>query len=348
MKQTVSDTDLTRFITDVFQRAGMERIHAETVAAPLVWANLRGVDSHGVSRLPRYMEMIDQGLMNPVPHLKCSDPTPNSVLIDADRAPGPVAMKYAGGLLIDLATEHGLAMALVNGMTHTGALGYYTQRLAAANLACIAVNAGVPMMHYHGAIGAALGTNPISIAVPGAAAEPLLFDMASSAVSLGKMMLAKRTGAPLEPGWVVDKAGLPTVDPAAAAMVSPLAGPKGSGLALMIECLASVLTGQSILADALQNTGKGSRHRQNAMLLAIDISRFVDLNEFRQQVQRLADAIKALPLAPGSEAILMPGERGAKTMRARRQDGIPIPPAILAELAVVAERFQVDRLVASG
>ena len=348
LKKTVSDAELTRFVTDVFERAGMARPNAAIVAEALVWANLRGVDSHGVMRLPRYLEMIDQGLMNVDPHPACRHPTPNSVVVEADRAPGPVAMKYAIGLLIERTAEHGLAMALVNGMTHTGALGYYTQRLAEAGLVCIAVNASIPMMHYHGAVGAALGTNPISIAVPGGGAEPLLFDMANSAVSIGKMMLAKRTNAALRPGWAVDKAGQPTTEPAAAATVSPLAGPKGSGLALMIECLASVLAGHPILADALQGTGKGFKHRQNAMLIAIDIARFVDLTEFRHQVRRLAESIKALPMAPDAQAILMPGERGSNTARARRETGIPIPSAILTELGAIADRYRADRLSVSG
>lgn len=345
MKLTVSDASLTLFVRNACESAGMAPAHALMVADALVWANLRGVDSHGVMRLPRYLEMIDQGLMNVRPDMTSSAPTPNSLRIEGDRAPGPVAMNYAIGLLIEQTKQHGLAMALVSRMTHTGALGHYTQRLAGAGLACIAVNAGIPMMPYFGAVGAALGTNPISIAVPGGGDDPLLFDMANSAVSLGKLMLSKRTGADLQPGWAVDKEGRPTTDPAEAAMALPLAGPKGSGLALMIECLASLLTGHPLVADALQKTGDGAKHRQNAMLIAIDVSRFVDLAEFRQQVQRLADSIKALPLAPDSQAILMPGERGFRTMGERRSSGIPIPPQILVELGTIAERYNIDPLV---
>jgi ureidoglycolate dehydrogenase (NAD+) len=166
--KTVSRHDLERFITDVFQRVGMLPAHSATMAEALVWANLRGVDSHGVVRLPRYLEMIEQKLMNLRPEPKISHPAPVSIVIEADRARGPVILTHTVEQLIDRTSQYGMAMALVSRMTHSGALGYYTEKGAKARLACIALNAGIlAAMPYHGARGAALGTNPMSIAVPG-------------------------------------------------------------------------------------------------------------------------------------------------------------------------------------
>jgi LDH2 family malate/lactate/ureidoglycolate dehydrogenase len=161
---------------------------------------------------------------------------------------------------------------------------------------------------------------------------------------MGKVMAARRTGVSLEPGWAADQDGVPTTDPKAASMVLPLGGPKGSGLALMIECLASLLIGHPLIADALQGTGEGSQHRQNALLIAIDVAKFVDLNEFRAEVQRTADALKATPLAAGSEEILMPGERGYRTMRQRSRNGIPLPPPVVADLSAISARLQLSPL----
>lgn len=344
MKKNVSAEDLERFVTQVFTRVGMAGEDARAIAKALAWANLRGVDSHGVVRLPRYLEMVDQGIMNVKASPKISEPTAASLVIESDRAPGPVVMSLAVERLIALAPRHGIAMALVGRMTHSGALGFYTEKLAAAGLACIAVNAGNPFMPYHGAHGAAMGTNPISIAVPGGDEDPIVFDMASSAVSLGKLTLARKTGAPLQPDWAVDEAGKPTTDAAHAVMTAPLGGAKGSGLALMIECLASLLAGHPLVADALQKTGEGAKHRQNALLIAIDIAKFVDLSEFRLQVERLVEALKAMPLAPEADEILMPGERGYRAATERRRDGIPLPPAIASELATVAGRLGIEPL----
>jgi LDH2 family malate/lactate/ureidoglycolate dehydrogenase len=347
-RKNVAASELTRFVVDVFAGAGMSRDHAAAVADALVWANLRGVESHGVVRIPRYLEMIEQGLMNVDPKPTCREPSASSIVIEADRAAGPVILTHAVRALVAKARRHGLAIAVVGRMTHSGALGFYTQKAAAEGLACIAVNSGIPLMPYHGARGAALGTNPISIAVPGEHRDPIVFDMASSAVSAGKLALARKSGMPLETGWAVDEHGDPTIDPAAAAMSAPLGGPKGSGLALMIECLASVLAGHPIVSEALRNTGDGSRHRQNALLIAIDIARFVDLGEFRAQIGQLAAALKAMPPAGDSSDILLPGERGYRAAAKRRVDGVPLPPAVIAELAVIAERRRVRPLALTG
>jgi LDH2 family malate/lactate/ureidoglycolate dehydrogenase len=345
----VSGHELKRFITDVFGRVGMSPAHAGVMADTLVWANLRGIDSHGVVRLPRYLEMIDENLMNLRPEPKISHPAPVSIVIEADRAPGPVILSHAVEQLIEHAGQTGMAMALISRMTHSGALGYYTEKGAKAGLACIAVNAGVlASMPYHGARGAVLGTNPISVAVPGGGDAPLLFDMATSAISMGRLTAARRAGVPLDPGWAADEEGVPTTDPKAASMVLPLGGPKGSGLALMIECLASLLGGHPLIADALQTTGEGSRHRQNALLIAIDVARFVDPAEFRAQVQRTVDALKALPRVPGCDEILMPGERGYRTMQRRSEKGIPLPPPVVADLSAIAVRLQVSPLAMLG
>ncbi len=342
MKKSVSAAELERFITQAFVAVAMKVEQARLIARALVWANLRGVDSHGVVRLPRYLEMVEEGIMNVKATPQISEPTAASVVIESDRAPGPVVMSLAVDRLIELAPRHGIAMALVARMTHSGALGFYTERLASAGLACIAVNAGNPFMPYHGAHGAAVGTNPISIAVPGGADQPLVFDMASSAVSLGKLMLARKAGTALEPGWAVDKAGKSTTDPAQATMTAPLGGPKGSGLALMIECLASLLAGHPLVADALQKTGEGARHRQNALIIAVDIAKFVDLAQFRAEVGRMIEALKAMPVAPDASEILMPSERGYRAAKERWRDGIPLPPPILAELTAVSERLGIQ------
>jgi Malate/L-lactate dehydrogenases len=148
---------------------------------------------------------------------------------------------------------------------------------------------------------------------------------------MGKLREAKRTGSPLEEGQALDKNGHPTLDAEAAAILLPLGGAKGSGLSLLIECMTSLVTANPLLAEALERTALGARHRQNGAVIALDLARFVDPGEFRRQVGRLARAIKALPPQPGME-ILLPGERGARNAGQRRSDGISLPDAVLEEL----------------
>jgi len=212
---------LERFATDVFTRTGMTRADAALVADVLVWANLRGVDTHGVMRIPRYVDLIETGEMNPRPAIAIRTETPASVLIEADRAAGPVAMMRGTTEALRKARDAGVGLALVRATTHTAALGYYTLAAAREGMAAIALAASWPNVAYHGARAAGVSTSPISIAVPGA--QPIVLDMATSVVSMGKLNQAKRTGEPIPEGWALDKDGNPTTDPQAAQIPLPMA-----------------------------------------------------------------------------------------------------------------------------
>ena len=323
----------------IFRAAGMAQEHAATVAEVLVWADLRGMGSHGVMRVPRYVELMRKGDLNGKPAMRAMTETAGSVLLDADRAAGPVAMVHAADLAAAKARAAGIGMALARNTTHTAALGYYTQRLAREGVVGIAFAASSPNMAYHGARAAGVSTAPLSIAVPGSG-EPLALDMGSGVISVGKLMQARRTGEALGPGLALDEEGNATTDPRAAVLPLPLGGPKGSGLALLIECLCSLLAGNPILAEALEGTPKSRRHYQNGLVIAIDVARFLPLDVFRKEVDRLARSIKALPAQPGAE-ILVPGERGRRNARSRAED-IPLPPAVLKELSALGASLGVE------
>jgi ureidoglycolate dehydrogenase (NAD+) len=178
--------------------------------------------------------------------------------------------------------------------------------------------------------------------VPGEG-EPIALDMASGMVSFGRIALARRTGETLPPDSALDGKGNLTTDAHAARVPLPLGGAKGSGLALLIECLASLAAGNPLLAEVLEGTAQGAHHRQNGAVIALDIARFVDMARFRSEAARLARAIKALPPQPGME-ILLPGERGTRTARSRSRDGIELSPAVCEELALVARSLGIDAL----
>jgi LDH2 family malate/lactate/ureidoglycolate dehydrogenase len=335
----VNPERLRTLAADIFARAGMAADQARLVADVLVWAELRGMGSHGVMRVPRYVELMRKGDLNVRPNMKISSETAATVLLDADRAAGPVAMMRGTELAIGKARSTGVGLAIARGTTHTAALGYYTQHGAGAGMAMIAISASGPNMAYHGARAAGVSTAPLSIAVPGAD-EPLALDMGSGVVSLGKLMQARRTGEALAPGLALDRDGAPTTDPRAAAVPLPLGGAKGSGLALMIECLASLLAGNPILAEALEGTPAGRRHTQNGLVIAIEVARFVALETFRNEARRLVQSLKKLPAQPGAE-ILMPGERGSRNAAKRRAD-VPVSPAVLEELRSLAQSLGVE------
>jgi len=336
--ETVTDEALRRFATEVFARTGMSERDAETVADVLVWANLRGVDTHGVSRIPRYVALIDARDMNPRPALALRSETLASVVIEADRAAGPVAMMRATTEAMRKACDAGIGLALVRATAHTAALGYYTSAAAREGMAAIAFAGSAPNVAFHGARAAGVSTSPISIAVPGGR-EPLLLDMATSVVSMGKLNQARRKDEPIPEGWALDKDGRPTTDPKQAQITLPMGGPKGSGLSLMIECITSLIVANPLLAETLEETPEGRRHRQNGLVIAIDLRRYGDPRDFRREVDRLVKALKSLPVDPAAGEILMPGERGSRTFERRSREGIPIPRSTLEELQALAQRL---------
>jgi LDH2 family malate/lactate/ureidoglycolate dehydrogenase len=336
---TVSAGELTRFATDIFAHAGLPRADAGVVAEVLVWANLRGVDTHGVMRVPRYIDLIENGDMNPEPAIRIRTETPASVLIEADRAAGPVAMMRAVSEAVRKARGAGVGLALVRATTHTAALGYYTLAIARERMAGIALAGSWPNVVYHGARAAGVSTSPISIAVPGG--EPVVLDMATSLVSMGKLNQAKKLGKPIPEGWALDGEGNPTTDPQAAQTPLPMAGAKGSGLSFMVECLASLIASNPLLAESLEGTLEGGRHRQNGFVLAIDLAQFGDPESFAREVDRLVKALKALPHAANTDEILMPGERGRRTLEQRTREGIPLARAVHEELQAIAARLGV-------
>jgi LDH2 family malate/lactate/ureidoglycolate dehydrogenase len=336
---TVDGGALREFATAVFARAGMTPDHAATVAEVLVWANLRGMDSHGVMRIPRYVELIEAGDMNPTPRLRIATETPASVLLDADRAAGPVAMSAAMDHALAKARAAGIGCALVRATTHTAAVGYYTTKAAEAGMVGLAISASWPNMAYHGARAAGASTNPISIAVPGGANGPVVLDMGTGIVSIGKLMQARKTGQAIPAGWALDAQGNPTTDPATAQIPMPLGGAKGSGLSLMIELITSLIVANPLLAETLEGTAEGKRHRQNGAAIAIDIARFGDVAAFGREVERLAKSLKALPRDPDVAEILLPGERGNQIRTQRTRSGIPLPAPIVKELTTLAAKL---------
>lgn len=336
---TVTAGALKRFATDVFARTGLPRADAAVVAEVLVWANLRGVDTHGVMRIPRYVDLIECGDMNPRPAIRIRTETPASVLIEADRAAGPVAMTRAVAEAMRKARGAGIGLALARATTHTAALGYYTLAIASEGMAGIALAGSWPNVVYHGSRAAGVSTSPVSIAVPGG--EPVVLDMATSIVSMGKLNEAKRSGRPIPQGWAIDREGRPTTDPQAAQTPLPMAGAKGSGLSFMVECLASLIASNPLLAESLEGTPEGSRHRQNGFVVAIDLAQFGDPDGFKREVDRLVKALKALPRAEDTQEILMPGERGRRTLEQRTREGIPLAGSVHEELHSLAGRLGV-------
>jgi LDH2 family malate/lactate/ureidoglycolate dehydrogenase len=340
-KVVVQADDLKALVAGIFAARGSRPADAATVADALVWANLRGVDSHGVSRVPRYLELFDKGesVAGAVPTVE--RPKAAIAIVDAHAAPGPVALNTAADEAIKGAEVAGIGWASVRGTVHTGAIGYYTSRIAAAGYAAIGVVAGVPNMAYPGARGAAVATSPLSVAIPAGKHEVVLLDMATAVMALGRIAQLKAAGQELPPGVALTAEGEPTTDPALAKVPVPVGGAKGAGMSLVFEMLASGLAANPIVPGYHAGTKEGRRHRQNGFLLAVDVASFLPFGEFTAAIDETVDAIKSLPPASGTSEILVPGERGRRAAAERGASGIPLGPKVWRELIEIAASLDV-------
>jgi len=332
---------LQAFMQQVFERVGMPAEDARIEAEVLVWANLRGVDSHGVLRIEWYLELIDKGVMNVRPAIRVEKETPATVIVDADHALGPVVTTFAMRKVMDKARAVGIGWGLIRNTTHQGAMGFYPLMAAREGMAGIAIVNGPPSMAPFGATAMGVHNTPLAIAVPSRERPPLMLDIAMSVAAGGKLRLAKDKGIPIPLGWMLDRQGRPTTDPQQAHTLLPIAGPKGSGLAIMFECLTGMMVGDPLLEPALRKVPGADTHRQHGIVAAIDIGAFTDVEGFRGHVEGLVDELKKLPRAEGVDEILVPGELEDRLEESRRRDGIPLPPGTVQKLEAAARRFAV-------
>lgn len=351
---------LREFSKEVFIKLGMPPEDAETEAAVLSWANLRGVDSHGVLLIPQYIEWVGNGVMNPKPSIEVLKETPSMLSVEADRAFGPVVTVFTMNKAIEKAREVGICWAEISNTTHQGAMGYYPLMAAEKGMAGLAFVCNPPNMAPYGARVAGVCNSPIAISVPAKRHRPLLLDMATSVVAAGKITLALDKGVSIPDSWAIDKDGNPATDPKKAVVLLPFGGAKGSGLALMFECLSSVMMGNPLLGPALfgkeggaplkavkkeksevigERPGHLVRHIQNSVVVAIDISKFTDVESYKEHIDNLIDGIKALPRADGINEIFVPGEPENRNHDDRSRNGIPLPAGTVRNLRSVSERF---------
>lgn len=334
-KQRIVDSATLRsFSNDLLRAGGFSPDYAAQTADLLVWANLRGADSHGVLRIPRYVEMVKLGIINSTAEPRVVSEFGATAVLDADRAPGAVGMAMAAKKAIALATLNGIGWCSARNITHAGAVGFFAHQVSRAGLVGIVMTASKPLMIYFGSSAEGVSTNPIAIAAPtGNAERPILLDMSTAAVALGKIMSARDAGATIPLGWGVDKNGADTTDPKQVKAVLPMAGPKGSGLSLMIEILSSLLVANPIISASLNGAQEAPF---NGLVMAIDPRAFGDQAVFVKAVDELSRDIKRLPARGAKGEVCLPGERGFAELEKRTREGIPLASGTLSRLVELA------------
>lgn len=316
------------------------------VATLLVESNLRGIDSHGIARLPHYLSRIQQGSIRPAPKIRVERRAPACAVVDGDDGLGHVVATHACDVAVSLAREAGAGWVAIKNSSHCGALAAYGLRMASENMIGFVFTHVDPMVLPHGAREPFCGTNPICIAIPGGGDDHLCLDMATSVVPWNTISNAAIEGVDIPQGWAVDKYGEDTTDPSRVAALYPAAGHKGSGLGLMIDALCAFLGGAPIGPDIPRMYGDLKQRRQLGGLIgAIDISRFGDPATVRSRVSQTVARWTALAPALGFDRVLYPGQPEVETRRQRIEAGVPIGLKLCRQLNEIATRHQLTLAV---
>lgn len=304
--------------------------HAITQARVLVEAELKGHPSHGLQRLPRVLKRIERGLIDP--RTEGEGRWRSGVILDVDGQSGlgPVVAMAALRRLDERIGASGMALAAIRNNNHLGMLAYYVEQIAAGGRIGIAMSSSEALVHPYGGTRAMLGTNPIAIAVP-TTGRPLVLDLATSTVSMGKIHYHAANGRPIPPGWARDADGLPTTDAARATKgaIAPFGGAKGYGLGIAIELLVAALAGSALAPDIRGTLDDQSICNKGDVLIAIDALAAPDL------AGRLADyldAVRASPAADPDHPVSVPGDGADRRRQASLSRGFDVEPQLWDEL----------------
>ncbi len=337
---------------DAFARAllaahGVPAEDAAIVAGCLVRADLRGVDTHGLVRLPGYLDRVRRGLVDPRPALFPERVTPVAAALDGHNGFGFVVATRAMAEAIAMARDYGIGIVSVRRSTHFGmAACYVLQALEAGMVSLVFTNASRAMPPWGGRE-PLLGTSPLAAGAPGGELAPFVLDMSPAVAARGKIRLAEKRGEQIPLGYALDAAGRATTDPAAAlhGVVLPIGGPKGSGLSMLMEIFGGVLSGAAYAGD-VGDQYKAYDRPQNVghFFLAMKPDLFVPMAQYRARMDTLVERIRACPKADGFAEILLPGEPEAREEAKRRRSGIPYGAGEIDALHEEAARAGVAKL----
>jgi LDH2 family malate/lactate/ureidoglycolate dehydrogenase len=326
----VSHTDLAEFVAAAMERLGVPPASAKLIGESLTAANLRGVDSHGVQLTMAYAAQIRKGLMDPAARGRIARENGACLVYDSENGPGQVTSEICADHAIRLArSQGGLGMVVARNGNHYGASAWWAQQIARAEMIGFVSCSATALVAAWQGRDKILGTNPICMAVPGP--DTFLLDMATTTVALNKIHKLRFTGEKTIPaGWALDSEGRPTTDTEAAVkgLPMPLGGYKGSGLAVMVEILCSVLSGGAMMTQMGGLWDSSTPMKASHYFLAVDVSRFMPLDEFAERMKFIRSTVVNSRPAADYDEVMIAGDPEWRVEKIRRREGIPIPQGI--------------------
>ena len=345
----VSEDSLHKAVSAIFEKMGLTPEDATDGADMLVTADLRGIETHGVSNKMRdYVQQYTNGELNPRPSWRIERESPGTAVIDGDRGLGVILGPKAMRIAIDKARQVGIGIVTIHNSGHLGAVGQFAMQATKEDMVGMCATAiGSGILPTFGAE-PKLGTNPISIAAPTKSEAPFLFDAATSAVAGNKIRLAERVGANLLPGWIAETDGTPIMEERPVPgrgqyHMLPIGGSrdqgshKGYGVNMMVEIMATFLSGA---LPSMLNLSGLARH----YFAAYDISAFTDLDTFKENMDQMLQTLRSTKPAPGHERVMYPGLSEYEEEQERHVSGIPLHKEVVEWFEGISGELSVPQL----
>jgi LDH2 family malate/lactate/ureidoglycolate dehydrogenase len=337
------------FARSVLSANGVPDEHAAAVAHCLVHADLRGVDTHGLCRLPIYLDRLRKGLINPRPTLQPKRITPVAATLDGENGFGFVIGLRAMDEAIAMARDYGIGVVSVKRSTHFGMAASYALPAVEAGMMAMVFSNASPAMPPWGSKSMLLGTNPFCMAAPAGKHRPVILDMSPAVAARGKIRRAERRGETIPLGYALDAKRKPTTDPKAAlagGVVLPVGEHKGSGLSMFMDIFGGVISGANFGGDVGDQYEVYDRAQDvGHFFLAMRPNLFVSEDDYRARIDTLIERVRAAPRADGYAEVLLPGEPEDRIEDERRKCGIPYAASEIAALQDEAKKAGVQPMV---
>lgn len=331
-----------KFVVDVFKALGIIEEDAEKAAEVVVQSDASGVATHGLARMPMYVRRLRNGAVNPTPNIRQVNESDNLILLDGDNGPGNVIGPTAINMCIEATKKYGMAAVAVRNSNHYGVGNYYAWKFAKANLIGFTTTNSTPNVAPTGGRVPMIGTNPLTVGVPAGKHYPVALDMATSVVAFGRIQKAADEGEKIPLGWAVDKEGKPTEDPhkALEGSLLPIAGYKGYGLAMLVDILAALIPQAAYGLDIGEkfDPENSDPEKIGHFMMAIDVSKFYNIEEFKENVDEYIDTMKGTEKAVGVDEIYVPGEIEFLKSEKIKETGIPVSPEIQTKMIEIANQ----------
>ena len=323
--QLITEAKLLSFIENVLASAGIPHEDARVVANCLTYSNLSGVDSHGIVRLPHYVTRLANSTIKTHPRILLEDRSPSLGIVDGDDGLGHIVTWRACTEAMKLASDSGIGAILVKNSSHFGMAGFYINHLVSQGYMGMVLTATDALLIPFGSREPFFGSNPIAIGFPSTNGG-----------------VAKSEGQQIPREWGFDENGQPTTDPNRVVGLHPIAGPKGSGLAMIIDIFCSILSGMPFGPHINKMYGEIDRPRKlGHFVLAMDIGRLIPLSDFKRKVYEMVQEFKKLPPADGFDKVFYPGQIEAECRARRAEEGIPIDRGLYQELVLLGKNCRV-------